>query len=476
MQQDSSSRIVQGLRQWIESAPTGTQLPSSRSLVTEYGASPVTVQKALRSLASLGLVETRPGVGTFVRASRAPRPHDYSWQTAALGPRNAASPQLASALRIASGDTYDLGSGFPDPSLLPERLVRSAFARAARSRATLSWPSAVGLADLRAWFASELAAQTAPGVSAPTAGDVIILAGSQSGLSAAFRALVGPGKPLLIESPTYWGAILAATQANVQLVPVPSSAEGPDPEALDRAFTQTGARAFYAQPSFANPHGALWSQPLREQVLSTVQRHGAFVIEDDWAHDFAIDAHPRPLAAQDDGGHVVYLRSLTKSVSPAVRVGAVIARGPARERLLHVTQSESVFVSAVLQAAALEVATSSAWRTHLRSMSQQLGARRDLLAQALAENAPLVQLDHLPRGGLHLWARLPEAADLAAVVAGLQRAGVSVVPGHELFPAEPTAPYLRLTFAGPDPGNYVHAAQALHEVLQNSSQGTHLPL
>ncbi|WP_044493352.1 GntR family transcriptional regulator [Nesterenkonia massiliensis] len=75
-------------------------MPPSRSLVTEYGASPVTVLKALRCLASPGLVETRPGVGTFVRGSRAPRPHDYSWQTAALGPRNAASPQLASALPL----------------------------------------------------------------------------------------------------------------------------------------------------------------------------------------------------------------------------------------------------------------------------------------------------------------------------------------------------------------------------------------
>lgn len=149
---------------------------------------------------------------------------------------------MASALRPPTPGAMDLNSGFPDPGLLPERLIRSAFNRAARSRATLMGPSTSGLADLRAWFAAELAGSTAAGTTPPGAGDVVIFPGSQSGLSAAFRALVGPGEPLLMESPTYWGAILAA--------------------------------------------------------------------------------------AHNDAGHVIYLRSLTKSISPAVRVAAVIARGP----------------------------------------------------------------------------------------------------------------------------------------------------
>ncbi|GAA1822831.1 aminotransferase-like domain-containing protein [Nesterenkonia flava] len=326
-----------------------------------------------------------------------------------------------------------LGSGFPDADLLPERLVRTAFARAARSRTILTWPSAAGLPDLRAWFAAELAAVTEPSAPAPTAGDVIIFPGSQSGLSAAFRALVGPGEPLLIESPTYWGAILAAAQAGVQLVPIPRSPQGPDPADVDRAFTQTGARAFYVQPHYANPHGALWSASLHTQVLTTVRRHGAFLIEDDWAHDFSIEGAPRPVAAQDEDGHVIYLRSLTKSVSPAVRVAAVIARGPARQRLLHVAQSESIYVSAALQMVALDVVTQPAWRTHLRHLGPQLGARRDLLVRSLSEHAPALELEHVPRGGLQLWARLPGQADLAEVLRRLDQVGVSVVPGNEPF-------------------------------------------
>lgn len=429
----------------------------------------MTVQKVLRALAAQGLVETRPGVGAFVRSVRLARPHDYSWQTAALGTGRSRSPQMASALRAARPGAIDLSSGFPDPDLLPDRLIRTAFTRASRSRAVLAGPSPAGLPDLRAWFAAELAPGVSASLAPPTADDVIIFPGSQSGLSAAFRSLAGSGEPLIMESPTYWGAILAAAQANVEIVPIPSSAQGPDPVDLDRAFAETGARAFYAQPTYANPTGAQWSAQLSADVLETVRRHKAFVIEDDWAHDFAIDSVPRALAAGDDAGHVVYLRSLSKSVSPAVRVAGVVARGPVRDRLMHAAQSESIYVSGMLQAVALDVVTQPAWRTHLRNLSEQLGSRRDLLLSSLHEHAPQLHVEHRPKGALNLWARLPDGTDVGQFVRQAEAGGVSVVPGDELFPAEPVAPHIRLTYAGLDPGHYPSAARVLGEVLQNAA-------
>ncbi|MER7083695.1 GntR family transcriptional regulator, partial [Saccharopolyspora kobensis] len=133
MSNDSSSRIVAGLREWIATAPPGAKLPSTRALVAQYAASPVTVQKALRTLTSQGMVESRPGVGTFVRAVRVARPNDYGWQTAALGAPQHRMRELSTALRTAPNDAIALHAGYPDRDLLPERLVRAAFTRAARS-------------------------------------------------------------------------------------------------------------------------------------------------------------------------------------------------------------------------------------------------------------------------------------------------------------------------------------------------------
>lgn len=464
MTDDSSSRIVATLRSWIADAPPGARLPSTRALVAEHGVSPVTVQKALRTLATQGLVESRPGVGTFVRQVRAVRAHDHGWQTAALGSSPERDPRLSTALRTMPNDVVALHSGYPDRALLPERLVRAAITRAARGDAIVDRPQAAGLPDLQAWFASELGAVTPADLTAPAASDVIVTPGSQSGLSIACRALVGAGRPLLVESPTYWGVMGAAAQARVQLVPVPSGPHGPDPAELDRAFATTGARAFYAQPSFANPTGALWSPDLAGAVLDVVRAHGAFLVEDDWAHDFGITAGPAPLAARDDSGHVVYLRSLTKSVSPAVRVAGVVARGPVRERLLAAAQAESMYVSGLLQAVAFDVVTQPAWRTHVRGLRQQLAARRDLLAAAVREHVPQATFE-LPAGGLNLWLRLPDGTDVRRLARDCAAAGVAIAPGDEWFPAEPAGAYVRLNFSGPDPGSFERGTQVIGRAL-----------
>jgi DNA-binding transcriptional MocR family regulator len=465
MYDDSSARIVAGLHEWLTTAPPGARLPSSRALVAQFGASPVTVQKALRTLVSQGVVETRPGIGTFARAVRVPHAHDYGWQTAALGPRTRPGQQLSRALHTAPNDVIALHSGYPDRELLPERLVRSAFTRAARSDAAVTRPPTAGLPDLQAWFAAELGGAAPAGVTPPAPSDVVVFPGSQSSLSTVFRALVGAGRPLLVESPTYWGAILAAEQVGVQLVPVPSGPQGPDPDELARAFDRTGARALYAQPSYANPTGARWSPDLADEVLRLAREHGAFVIEDDWAHDFGITQEVVPLAARDDGGHVVYLRSLAKSVSPAVRVAGLVARGPARDRILADAQAESLYVSGMLQAVALDVVTQPAWRTHLRGLRQQLAARRDLLLGALREHAPAARVDTVPQGGLNLWVRLPDATDVARLVRDCDAAHVVVAAGDEWFPAEPTGPFLRLNYSGPNPGAFPEGARVLGEML-----------
>ncbi|HEY1154853.1 MAG TPA: GntR family transcriptional regulator, partial [Arthrobacter sp.] len=260
MNNDSSSRIVAALRQRISDSAPGARLPSTRQLVAEYQASPVTVQKALQVLTAQGLIDSRPGVGTFVRAVRTARPSDYGWQTAALRPPSAPLPSSSTTMRNVPGDAIWFHSGYPDRELLPERLVRSALARAARGDAALSRPPAAGMPELQQWFAQELGSATPVGSTPPTPNDVIVLPGSQSGLSSIFRALVGAGQPLLIESPSYWGAILAAAQTGVRLVPVPSGPEGPDPADVERAFAETGARAFYVQPNYSNPAGAQWSR------------------------------------------------------------------------------------------------------------------------------------------------------------------------------------------------------------------------
>jgi DNA-binding transcriptional MocR family regulator len=257
---------------------------------------------------------------------------------------------------------------------------------------------------------------------------------------------------VVVESPTYVGAIVAAGAAGLRVVPVPSDAGGVRPDHLASALRRTGARLFFSQPLYANPHGATLEPQRRTAVLDAVADAGAFLIEDDWSRDLAIDADPAsPLAAEDRDGHVIYVRSLTKSAAPGLRVAAVGARGAAGARLRGARIVDDFFVSGPLQEAALEIVSSPAWRRYRRRLRSELRMRRDALAAALARHLPSLEVTALPAGGLHLWVALPEGTDDVAVAAAAAGEGVIVFPGRPWFPAEPPGPFLRLTYAAAAP-------------------------
>ena len=165
MSQDSTTRIAAGLRAWIAAAPPGAQLPSNRALVAEYSASPVTVQKAMRTLIDAGLVESRPGTGTFVRAMRSARPADYGWQSGALGAPPARLSMLSSTQRSVAPDAIGLHSGYPASDLtartnvpMPGRLSTSPASMSVRT----AFCTVTGLAEYSATSA-RLDGSRAPG-------------------------------------------------------------------------------------------------------------------------------------------------------------------------------------------------------------------------------------------------------------------------------------------------------------------------
>jgi DNA-binding transcriptional MocR family regulator len=433
--------------------------------MARHRASPVTVQRALARLAGEGLIVPRPGRGTFVAApppgaARAGAPAfrapDLDWQEVALADR----PPLPAAwldelLLMPPGEAIALSGGYLDPDLQPLAPLGAALARAARRPETWGRLPVDGLEPLRAWFAREVGGHA-------RAHDVVVCPGGQPALATTFRALAARGEPVLVESPTYLGAIAAVQAAGLRPVPVPADQDGVRPELLAAAFALTGARVFYCQPLYANPTGATLAPERRAAVMDAVAAAGAFLIEDDWARDLAIDGDPPPpLAAGDPDGHVIHVRSLTKSAAPGLRVAAVTARGVAGVRLKGARIIDDFFVSGPLQHATLELVTAPAWRRHGRALRVALSERRDALVAALGEHLPEWHVAGVPRGGLHVWVRLPDGSDDVALTARAAAAGVVVSPGRPWFAAEPPAAFLRLTYAGAPPAELAEGVRRL---------------
>lgn len=145
---------------------------------------------------------------------------------------------------------------------------------------------------------------------------------------------------------------------------------------------------------------------------------------------------------------MVHIRSLTKTTSPSLRVGALTARGPAWDRLRAAQVVDGFFVPRPLQEAALELVAAPAWRSHLRRVAAALEQRRRAIVGQLAYQTPLLMPSHIGLGGYHLWLRLPEGSDSEELAAAAHRLGVSVTPGRAYFAAESPAPHLRLSYTG----------------------------
>jgi DNA-binding transcriptional MocR family regulator len=467
---DSAIGLSVELATLARTAPPGTRLPSTRELQRRHHVGPATVQRAVADLARRGLVRTQPGEGTFtmpprpegddrVDSTAARGPANHEWQTWALGPAIPGAETMLANLELPTAGMVSLGTGYLDESLQPLGLLAQAATRAARRPAAWSRPPTEGVDELRLLFAGELGAGIDPR-------HVLIAPGGQSALSTCFRSLAAPGDRLIVESPTYQGALGAARTAGLVPLGVPIDADGLRADLLAEALDASGAKLIYAQPRWVNPTGVRMSAQRRQEILDVLHHYGAFLIEDDAARDLDL-AEPAftPLVVDDPDGHVVYLRSLTKSVAPALRIAAVVARGPAFTRLRGAQSVQTAFVSTPLQHIAADLLTAPGWPRHLRHVRRQLALRRDALITAIEGHLPTWSVPHRPTCGLHLWVRLPDDTDEAAVVRAGETAGVRLAAGGAYYPAESVGSHLRISYAAHPPAAIAAAIEAVAAVL-----------
>jgi DNA-binding transcriptional MocR family regulator len=458
------AELLANLRGEVARLSPGDRLPSSRELVHRYRISPVTVSRAIAALAAEGAVITRPGSGTYVAARSRPATDvaDTSWQTVALADRAVDTRLVTDALGPAPPGTITLDGGYLHRSLQPTRALGAALARAARRPDAWDRAPTTGLTALRSIFAETVGGAVTPD-------DVLITSGGQSGLSMAFRAVAAPGSPILVESPTYPGALAAARAVGLRPVPVPMDDAGIRPDLLADAFAMSGARLLYCQPTYHNPTGLVLAPERRRQIIDVAHASGAFLIEDDFARHLAHGGPtPQPLILDDVHGTVVHLTSLTKPAAASLRIGALIARGPVMSRLRAIRMVDDFFVARPLQEAALELLSSPSWERHLRSLAGALRQRCRDLAAAIGRERPDWTVTRPPTGGLHLWVRLPEGTDDGQVAGRARQHGVALSPGRRFFATEPPGPYLRLAFAAAaEPTELTEAARRLGRLARS---------
>lgn len=334
--------------------------------------------------------------------------------------------------------------GLPSPKTFPVSAFAEACAKVLREdgQAALQYAASEGYAPLREAVAAQLPWAVDPA-------QVLITTGSQQGLDLVAKVLIDTDSRVLVETPTYLGALQAFTPMEPQIEAVASDAEGIDVDDLERRAGSGADRArfLYVLPNFQNPTGRSMSEARRAALVERAAALGLPIVEDNPYGDLWFDAPPPlPLAARNPEG-CIYLGSFSKVLAPGLRLGFIVAPQAVYPKLLQAKQAADLHSPGFNQRMVSEVIKDGFLDRHVPTIRALYKSQCHAMLESLtAEMAGLGVQWNSPDGGMFLWVRLPEGMSAIDLLPRAVDKGVAFVPGAAFYASEPDPRTLRLSF------------------------------
>jgi 2-aminoadipate transaminase len=337
--------------------------------------------------------------------------------------------------------------GLPSPLTFPIDAMREASERVLRDdgKAALQYAASEGYAPLREWVAQDLLKQ---GMNV-SPDQVLITTGSQQGLDLVAKILIDAGSRILVETPTYLGALQAFTPMEPNVVSVDSDDHGVDPADL-RAKVGTGtdkARFVYLLPNFQNPTGRTMTEERRAAVAQVAVETGLPIIEDNPYGDLWFDAPPAPSLSSRHPEGSVYLGSFSKILAPGLRLGYLVAPTALYPKLLQAKQAADLHTPSFNQRVVAEVLKDGFIDRHVPTIRALYKQQCEAMLAALdREMAGLGLTWNRPVGGMFLWVQLPKGLKAIPLLDKAVEKGVAFVPGSAFYAEGADENTLRLSF------------------------------
>lgn len=363
--------------------------------------------------------------------------------------------------------------GFPDAAMFDVEGIREA-SQAALSQepgAALQYGATEGYQPLReqlSAFMHSKGADVAPE-------GLIVTTGSQQALDLLGKTLISPGDKVIVEGPTFLATIQCFRLYGAQLISAPIDGEGVQTDALEALIAEHKPKFVYLIPTFGNPSGALLNLQRRQRVLELAVQHNTIVVEDDPYGDLYFGDVPPPsllaLSAQVPGSRerLVHCGSLSKVLSPGLRVGWMIAPAALLAKATMCKQFSDAHTSTFAQATAAQYLKAGRMPATLDKVRTVYAERASAMGQALKAELGGAMAYTQPQGGLFFWARLTGAggtsADAAAFAKRAIEQGVAFVPGAPFYASHPDMATLRLSFATADVGKIAEGVRRLGQAL-----------
>jgi DNA-binding transcriptional MocR family regulator len=428
-------QIYERLREQILAGalPEGMRLPPERSLAERLHVNRSTVVHAYRDLAADALIEQRVGSGSRVAATPGGgRPDRFDaavpwWVT--LPPwRVGQFPAVLGELAAAEhGDLIAFVQGVPPAEPSPLADLSRSFARVGGDvKYVLTYGDSEGYAPLREAIAQRMRAR---GCSVDPR-DVLMLTGSTQGITLVAQSLAEAGDEIVVEAPTYPGALQIFQIAGLRAIPVPVDDEGMRVDHVEAILRTRRPRFIYTMPSIHNPTGVSMNVDRRERLVTLAKRHGVPIVEDD-PYGVLASSTIAPLVARG-GEYVIYLSSFSKTIAPSLRLGWLVAPRTIYERLLLRKQSYDMASSMFIQAGVRDY-LEDGYDAHVAALRDELARRRAIAFAAIAEHWPS-SMRVMNGDGYYLWATAPRETRARALLANAEHRGASFLFGEAFFP------------------------------------------
>jgi len=382
--------------------------------------------------------------------------------------------EIRSLFAVASRpDIVSLAGGMPNLSAFPLEMMASVVQKLVleNGQEALQYGSGQGHPKLREQICDVMALE---GIRAHP-DDVIVTTGSQQALDLVSRIFIDPGDVVLVEAPSYVGALGTFHQYEAKVVHVAIDDNGLIPIALREAIVATRAtgrkiKFLYLIPNYQNPAGVLLSAERRTEILEICREESIFVIEDNPYGLLGFD-RPSPNAMRaEDSENVVYLGTFSKTIAPGFRIGWALVPQALKEKLVIASESSILCPSNFAQLAISSYLSDQPWRDQISSFTQLYKARRDAMLETLEETFPAGATWTKPGGGFYVWVTLPPEIDTKALVPKAIVSKVAYVPGTAFYADGLGSWSLRLSYCFPSPERIRDGVRSLAGVIKTEMQ------
>ncbi|KFC74690.1 PLP-dependent aminotransferase family protein [Massilia sp. LC238] len=339
-------------------------------------------------------------------------------------------------------EIISFAGGLPSPATFPVERMKEAYDKvlSETGKVALQYGPTDGYGPLREWIANSLSTEG----SRILPEQILMTSGSQQALDLLGKVLIDEGSRVLVETPSYLGALQAFSVYRPEFKSVETDEHGLVPSSID-AIAQ-GARLLYALPNFQNPTGRSLSIERRQSLVETCARLGLPLIEDDPYGTLSYKGEPSPkmVAINPDG--VIYMGSFSKVLTPGIRLGYVCAPLPLVRRLELAKQAADLHTAQLTQMVVHEVVKDGFLDQHIPTIRKLYGDQCQVMLDAMAEHFPASVTWTKPEGGMFIWVTLPQSIDAMKLLDQSLAARVAFVPGAPFYANEPATNTLRLSF------------------------------